>query len=249
VKGTVPMRGFDPATSFLGNTATHYDDELRGDEVQTVDFFEKLANGGNVLELAIGTGRIAVPLSQRGISVTGIELSPDMIAVLRTKADAKSITVHQGDMSNFELPEKFDLIYLIFNTISNLLTQDEQVRCFECASRHLTNSGVFVIEINTIAWFYALKDNQHVNAEVVDASKVTLDVATFNPVTQILDENHVTLSETGIHLGPIVQRLSSHAEFDLMARIAGLQLKDRWGGWKGEPFTAESKRHVSVYGK
>jgi len=243
------MRGFDPAKSFLGTTAIHYDDEPRGDEAETVDFLGKLANRGKVLELAIGTGRIAVPLAQRGVSVTGIELSPDMIAVLKAKPGAETIAVHHGDMSNFELPEKFNLIYLIFNTISNLLTQDEQVRCFECAAHHLADDGVFVIEINTIAWFYGLKDNQHVNAELVDATRVTLDVATFDPVTQMLDENHVTLTENGIQLGPIVQRMTSHAEFDLMARIAGLQLQNRWGGWKGEPFTVESRRHVSVYGR
>ena len=244
------MRGFDPATSFLGRTAADYDvDELRGDETETVDFLQGMANGGRVLELAIGTGRIAVPLAERGVSVSGIDLSPDMLAELRKKPGSAQIELHLTNMADFALPERFDLIYLIFNTISNLLTQDEQVRCFECAARHLTPEGVFVIEINTIAWFYRLTDNQHVRAEVVENDRVCLDVATFDPVTQILDENHVTLTEQGIQLGPIAQRMTSHPEFDLMARIAGLRLYDRWGGWLAEPFTAESRRHVSVYGR
>jgi SAM-dependent methyltransferase len=244
------MRGFDPAASFLGRVANEYDqNDIRGDEAETVDFLEHLAGTGTVLELAIGTGRIAVPLAERGVSVTGIDLSPDMLAVLRSKAGAQAIDIHQGSMADFDLGQRFDLIYLIFNTISNLLTQDKQVQCFESAARHLTERGRFVIEINTIAWFYALPDYQHVNAERVENDSVTLDVGHFDPVTQVLSENHVRLSADGVQMGPIAQRLTSHAEFDLMARIAGLQLLDRWGGWKGEPFTAESRRHISVYGR
>lgn len=243
------MRGFDPTTSFLGRVAAEYDTvEMRGDEPETVDFLEQLANGGNVLELAIGTGRIGLPLADRGLKITGLELSPDMLAVLRAKPGADQITLVEGNMADFDLDERFDLIYLVFNTISNLLTQEEQVQCFECAARHLTENGVFVIEINTIAWFYGLTDNQHVMAERVDNDRVVQDVARFDPATQLFDENHVTLTENGIQMGPIVQRMTSHAEFDLMARIAGLRLRERWGGWLGEPFTAESKRHVSVYG-
>ena len=242
------MRGFDPATSFLDRTAREYDQvEMRGDETETVAFLEGLANGGAVLELAIGTGRIGLPLAARGIPVTGIDLSPDMLDVLRTKPGSEAIELHLGDMAAFDLPGKFDLIYLVFNTISNLLSQDEQIRCFECAARHLTPNGLFVIEINTIDQFYRLPEQQYVHAELVETDQVRLDVAKFDPVTQMLSENHVTLTERGIQLGPIAQRLTSHAEFDLMARIAGLKLRDRWGGWLGEPFTAESRRHVSVY--
>jgi SAM-dependent methyltransferase len=239
------MEGFDPATSFGPDVAAQYDDELRGDEDETVDFLTGIADGGPALEFAVGTGRIALPLAARGIEVDGIELSSAMVERLRSKPGGDGIGVTLGDMSRTAIDRTYPLVYLVFNTIFNLLTQDDQVRCFENAARHLTDSGAFVVEAGVPqAW---VKQNDFVNAEHVGKDRVVLDVCHYDPVTQILDENHVELSASGIRLGPIVCRLATPSELDLMARIAGLRLTERWGGWRGEPFTADSERHISVY--
>lgn len=241
------MEGFDPAKSFGPEVAQRYDDHLRGDEAETVDFLAGLARDGPALEFAIGTGRVALPLSYRGIAVDGIELSPHMVGRLREKPGGDALDVTIGDMACVTAPRKYPLVYLVFNTIYNLLTQDDQVRCFENAARHLTHAGVFLVEAG-VPWAW-LRRNQFVDVEYVANGEVVLDVNRYDPVTQILDENHVTLTHAGVRLGPISCRISWPSELDLMARIAGLRLVDRWGGWNREPFTAESKRHISVYSR
>jgi len=241
------MDGFDPARSFGPEVAAHYDDVLRGDEDETVEFLAQQAGVGPALELAIGTGRIALPLSQRGIRVAGIELSADMVARLRDKPGGAALDVVLGDMAGATAPGTYPLVYLVFNTIYNLLTQDDQVRCFQNAARHLTDDGVFVVEAGVpSAW---VRGSQFVNVEQVSNDQVVLDVNRYDPVTQILDENHVTLTNAGVRLGPISCRLIWPSELDLMARIAGLRRVERWGGWRREPFTAASERHVSVYSR
>ena len=242
------VEGFDPATSFGPEVSQRYDDHLRGDEAETVDFLAGLAGGGTALEFAIGTGRIAIPLTQRGVRVDGIELSPDMVARIRDKPDGDKIDVTMGDMASASAPrDKYPLVYLVFNTIYNLLTQDGQVRCFENAARHLTTDGVFVVEAGVpSAW---LRGDQFVNVEHLGSDEVVLDVNRYNAVTQILDENHVSLTKDGLRFGPISSRLIWQSEMDLMAKIAGIRLVDRWSGSKQEPFTAASNRHVSVYAK
>lgn len=153
--------------------------------------------------------------------------------------------MHLGDMTTTTMGRTYPLVYLVFNTIFNLLTQDEQIRCFENAARHLDPDGAFVVEAAVpSAW---LPGNQYVNAERVEAQAVVLDVCRYDPVTQILDENHVRLDEAGVHLSPISCRLAWPCELDLMARLAGLQLLDRWGGYQREPYTGEGM-HVSAYG-
>ena len=239
------MDGFDPATSFGPDVARRYDEDLRGDETETVDFLAHLAHGGPALELAIGTGRIALPLSERGIRVDGIELSLDMVTRLREKPGGDALDVTMGDMSKATAPAKYALVYLVFNTIYNLLTQDAQVRCFENAARHLTSDGFFVIEAGVPSVW--ARDNQFVNVERVENDKVILDVNRFDPVTQILDENHIVFTDSGVRLGPISCRLAWPSELDLMARIAGMHLVDRWSGWHREPFTRTSERHITVY--
>jgi SAM-dependent methyltransferase len=239
------MEGFDPATSFGPDVAQRYDDHLRGDETETVDFLAGLAGEGPALELAIGTGRIALPLSERGVRVDGIELSANMVDRLREKPGGDGLNVAMGDMSRVSMPKEYPLVYLVFNTIYNLLTQDDQVRCFENAARHLATDGVFVVEAGVpSAW---VRGSQYVDVERVAKDEVVLDVHSYDPVTQILDENHVHLTNDGVRLGPISCRLIWPSEMDLMARIAGLRLVDRWGGWRHEPFTAASDRHISVY--
>jgi len=236
---------FDPATSFGPDVARRYDDRARGDEAQTVDFLAEHADEGPALEFAIGTGRIGLPLAARGVPVTGIELSPDMVEQLRAKPGGDKIHVAMGDMCTTQVPGRYQLVYLVFNTIFNLLTQDDQIRCFENATSHLTDDGVFVVEAAVPqAW---TRQNDYVNPEYVGKHQVVLDVCHYDPVTQLLEESHVELSSAGITLSPIVCRLIWPSEMDLMARIAGLRLVERCGGWKREPFTARSDLHVSVY--
>jgi SAM-dependent methyltransferase len=243
------MKGFDPTLSFGADSAARYDDSPRGDEDATVDCLVDLAHGGPALELAIGTGRIALPLAARGIRVDGIEQSAAMIARLREKPGGQGLRVVQGDMAEASMDTTYRLVFLVYNTIYNLLTQDGQVRCFENAARHLTDDGHFLVEAMVPSYLYALRDSQYVDAERVETDRVTLDVGRYDPVTQLLDESHVTLSAEGIRVAPIVTRYIWPAEMDLMARLAGLRLRERWAGWAREPFDARSVRHVSVYGR
>jgi hypothetical protein len=241
------VKDFDPALSFGEEVAASYDDDVRGDEDDTVAFFERLAGGGRVLELAIGTGRIGLPLSARGVQVDGIELSPAMVARLRAKPGGDLIPVTIGDMADVAVTGTYRLIYVVYNTFFNLLTQDDQVRCFENVATHLDDEGSFAIEAFVPSYLYRLQNDQYVDAQSIDVGEVWLDVGRHDPVAQILDESHVSLSNAGVRVHPIVTRYAWPGELDLMARIAGLRLKARWGGWNGEPFTSISERHVSVY--
>ncbi|MFD5827636.1 class I SAM-dependent DNA methyltransferase [Lentzea sp. NPDC060358] len=236
------MKGFDP--SFGPEIAKNYDNQPRGDEEECVRFLSRF--GTTALELAIGTGRIALPLADTGVAVDGIELSPDMVARMREKPGGAGIDVTMGDMSTAGTGRTYPLVYLVYNTITNLLTQDDQVRCFENAARHLEPGGVFVVECGLPSWV-ARERNQFIDVTAMELDRVSLDVNRYDPVTQLLDENHVEISANGVRFGPIRQRMTYPSEFDLMARIAGLRLRERWDGWTAQPFTAASTRHVSVY--
>jgi SAM-dependent methyltransferase len=238
--------GFTPEASFGYEVSKRYDGYRRGDEEETVSFLARLAGGQDALEFAVGTGRIALPLTRAGVRVDGIELSPDMVDRMREKPDSDQVDVTIGDMSRVSTGRSYGLVYLVFNTIGNLLTQDDQVACFQNAARHLRPGGAFVVECRIPA-APARPGGQFVDAEDVGASRVTLGVCRYDPVTQILDNTHVRISPDGIILEPISLRLACPPEFDLMARIAGLRLRERSGGWNGEPFTAASWRHVTVY--
>jgi SAM-dependent methyltransferase len=242
------MKDYEPIMSFGEDVARTYDDTPRGDENAAVAFLEKLADGGPALELAIGTGRIALPLAARGIRVDGVDISPEMVAQLRTKPGGDRISVTIGDFADVPVPGKYRLIYVVFNTLFNLLTQEDQVRCFENVAAHLTDDGLFVIEGGSPAFLYELRNDQHVDAESIEVDAVQLDVLRHDPAKQILDESHVSISSTGVRLNPIVQRYAWPAELDLMARIAGLRLKERWDGWNRESFTGKHNV-VSVYGR
>ena len=226
------MKKYRPAMSFGEDVAAIYDEiSQRGDEASTVAFLKRLAEGGSALELAIGTGRIALPLAAEGMRVDGIDISPAMV----------------GNFADVAVSGTYRLIYVVFNTLFNLLTQDEQVRCFENVASHLTDDGVFVVEGGVPAEFFRLRNNQYVDAEAIGIDNVRFDVARFDPVKQLLEETHVTLTRAGVQLNPIVTRYAWPSELDLMARIAGLQLRERWAGWEREPFSATSGNCVSVY--
>jgi SAM-dependent methyltransferase len=239
------MDGFDPKTSFGPEVARQYDNGLRGDEAAASRFLASVAGDGRALEFAIGTGRIGLPLRDHGVDVAGIELSPDMVEQLRAKPGGADLDVAIGDMTSVVMPGSFSLVYVVYNTIFNLLTQDDQIRCFENAARHLTADGAFVIETAVPSAWTA--QHEYVRPEWIRTDSVGFDVCRYDPVTQVLSENHVRITGNGIEFGPIVCRLSWPSELDLMARLAGLRLTERWGGWNGEPFTADSKLHVSVY--
>ena len=241
------MERYDPAMSFDEAVAASYDSELRGDEEAASAFLAGLAGDGRALELAIGTGRIALRLAGRGVTVEGIDISEAMVARLREKPGGEGLNVTIGNFADVEMPIGYRLIYVVFNSLFNLRDQSEQVRCFENVAAHLTADGVFAIEAFTPGYLHRLRDDQYVDAEEIRVDRVWLDVARHDPVEQRLEKNHVSLSTAGIRLNPVVLRYAWPSELDLMARIAGLRLRERWGGWKGEPFTGSSRLHVSVY--
>jgi len=235
--------------SFGEAAAASYDDEPRRDEESAVALLHDLSHGGPALELAIGTGRIALPLAARGVQVDGVDLSAEMVARLRAKPGGEDISVTMGDFADVPVHGSYRLIFVVFNTLFNLLSQEDQVRCFENVSEHLTSGGLFVVEAFVPSFLSRLRDDQYVDAEHIGVDRVVLDVGRHDPVDQRLDENHVVLSSEGVRLFPIVTRYAWPSELDLMARIAGLRLQHRWGGWDRQPFTTTSRHHVSVYGR
>lgn len=247
------MENYEPIMSFGEEAAEIYDVEPdaghRSDTLATVSFLESLSGGGPVLELAIGTGRVALPLAARGVRVDGIDFSAPMVAKLRAKPGGDQIAVTIGNFADVPVQGTYRLIYVVFNTLFNLLTQDDQVRCFENVAAHLTDDGSFVVEAFVPTYLTRLRNDQYVDTEAIAVDEVWLDVGRHDPVTQRLEESHVVLSREGVRVYPIVTRYAWPSELDLMARIAGLRLKDRWAGWNREPFTSTSGMHVSVYGR
>jgi SAM-dependent methyltransferase len=243
------MKGYEPIMSFGEDVAETYRDVQRGDEIAAVAFLEQLAGRGPVLELAIGTGRIALPLAARGIQVDGVDISPAMLARLRARSGGDAIAVTVGNFADVPVPGTYRVIFIVWNTLFNLLTQADQVRCFENVAAHLTDDGFFVVEAFVPAFLYRLRNDQYVDAEAIRVDEVRLDVLRHDMTTQMIEESHVSLSSAGVRLNPVVQRYAWPSELDLMARIAGLCLKDRWGGWNREPFNSTSSTHVSVYGR
>ncbi|MFF8616609.1 class I SAM-dependent DNA methyltransferase [Streptomyces sp. NPDC015350] len=214
----------------------------------TLDFLAGLAGDGRALEFAIGTGRVGVPLRERGVPVVGIELSEHMAAVLRRKVDEDTLPVVIGDMATTTVPGEFALVYLVYNTITNLLTQDEQVECFRNAARHLAPGGRFVIELGVPPLRF-LPPGQV--AVPFDVSEDHLGFDTFDLVEQVLRSHHLTREGDDGHYRRDVSRhrYAWPAELDLMARLAGLEPERRVADWDGAPFTQDSPKHVSVWRK
>ncbi len=242
------MKDFDPAEGFGSDVAAHYDDYERGDEGSAASFLAEFAKDGTALEFAIGTGRIALPLAAKGIKVDGIELSPHMVEQLHAKPDGKNINVTIGDMSSATTNRHYSLVYLVFNTIFNLLTADDQIHCFENAARHLSLNGYFIVETAMPHAWISPDQPDYVHAEHVGKETVGLDVARYDPVTQLLEENHIEFTTQGITMSPIVCRLITPGEMDLMARIAGMRLIQRFANWQRSTFDINSKAHISIYG-
>ncbi|MDP9295075.1 MAG: methyltransferase domain-containing protein [Actinomycetota bacterium] len=245
------MEEYGPAT-YGDRIADVYDErvQLMGlDNDAAVEFLARLSaevRASTVLELAIGTGRIALPLKERGIDVHGIDISESMVAKLREKPGGSDIPVTMGNFADVPVEGSYKLIYLVFNTLFALLTQAEQIRCFESVMAHLDPGGVFVIEcfVPDIARF---DRGQRVQTTHVSLDGVDLDVSVHHPAAQRVDSQHVSIEGDSMRTYPVFLRYAWPSELDLMARLAGLSLRKRWGGWKQEPFGDDSGRHVSIY--
>jgi SAM-dependent methyltransferase len=211
-----------------------------------VDMLVELAGDGAALEFAIGTGRIALPLAERGVRVLGIDNAEAMLARLREKPGAERIEAMAGDMAATRVEGEFSLVYLVFNTIFNLVTQDGQVACFENAAAHLRGGGRFVIEAR-VPELQRLPLGQTVLPWRADPDGMSYYV--YDTVTQRLSGQHYYFGDGQVRASPTEMRYAWPAELDLMARLAGMRLQDRWAGWRREPFTGLSPSHVSVYEK
>ncbi len=225
---------------FAGPVAEGYDESTAEMPVEPViDFLEPLA-GGRALELAIGTGRIALPLAHRGVRVAGIDLSPDMVDQLRKKPGGDEIPVEIGDYATTRLDGTFSLAYIVFNSINNQTTQEGQVATFANAAAHLAPDGCFVVEVGV---------RPRERLTVFDLSDTHVGVDEYDADTQRLVSHHFTLVDGAWQRISMPFRAVSPAELDLMAQLAGLRLRERWADWDRSPFTSESTKHVSVWEK
>jgi SAM-dependent methyltransferase len=223
---------------FAGEVAARYDADTADMPVEPVlDFLEPLAGSG-ALELAIGTGRIAVPLAERGVRVAGVDLSPDMVAELRKKTNAIPVAI--GDYATTRVDGPFSLVYIVFNSISNQTTQEGQVATFANAAAHLEPGGCFVVEVGA---------TNRQRLTVFDLSDTHVGIDEYDADTQRLVSHHFTLVDGSWRRISMPFRSASPGEFDLMAQMAGLRLRERWADWDRTPFTAESTKHVSVWEK
>ena len=211
-----------------------------------VEFLASIAGKRRILELGVGTGRVAIPLAARGFKVFGIEASARMIERMRAKRGGDAIAVEIGDFADVKIGGKFSLIYVIFNTLFMLQTQEEQVRCFTRVARHLSDDGAFVIE--AFVPDQGLFDRgQRVSVSLIENDRVKLDTSMHDRAMQTTRAAHLLIGKNGIDVYPLKIRYAFPAELDLMARLAGMRLRARWAGWNREPFKAESGLHVSVY--
>lgn len=211
-----------------------------------VSFLADLAGAGAALELGVGTGRIALPLSARGVHVHGIELSPAMVAQLQAKPGAESIGLTIGDFATAKVDGSFKVAYLVRNTIANLTTQDEQVACFRNVAAHLEPGGCFVIELYIPA-LQRLPPGETFHA--FDVTPTHLGIEEYDVATQIAYSHHYWVLDGKLEFFSAPFRYVWPSELDLMARLAGMKLRERWSNWEREPFTRESRSHVSVWEK
>ncbi len=232
---------------FSGRIAEAYDADHAGANPDlAVEVLADLAGSGPALEFAIGTGRVALPLMQKGVDVRGIELSAAMVSKLRDKPGGADIDVVIGDMATVQIPMAFSLVFLVFNTINNLTSQEAQIACFANAAHHLSDGGYFVVEVQ-VPPLQRLNEGERLLAFDRSASHFGTDE--IDVVTQSFTSHHVWLKETGPEQLSIPMRYVWPSELDLMARLAGLKLAHRWADWCKSPFDARSRSHVSVWQK
>lgn len=245
------MKGYGAETFGALNAERYdalYEDAMAAETRDSVQTLSELAGAGKVLELAIGTGRVAIPLAAHGLSLHGIEASEAMVARLHAKPGGEDIPVLIGDMAEARVPGSFDLVYLVFNTIFNLTTQEAQLRCFQNAARHLSPRGVFVVE-TVVPDFSEYRDGQRMKASWAEMDSARFEIAIHDPVAQTVAFQRIVIREGGTSMVPHFMRYAWPSELDLMARLAGLVRHERWAWWDRSPFTATSKSHVTVYGR
>ena len=243
------MHDYEPET--YGDRIADDNDRLYEDlfdKEGAVPFLAERARGGPALELGIGTGRIALPLKAKGVDVHGIDSSRKMIEHLRAKPGGADISVTLGDFAQFSATETYPLIYVVFNTLFALTNQEDQLRCIENVAKHLTEDGLFVVEgfVPDVTRYV-----RHQNTEVMhlEPDEVMLSAGRHDPVNQIVRAQHILFTSEGTKLYPVFLRYIYPSELDLMARLAGLALRERYENWRMSPLTSDSKGHVSVYGK
>jgi SAM-dependent methyltransferase len=244
---SVAMEGFGAAT--YGDRIVSLYDTWYAEEPDTdgtVEAIALLAGHGPVLELGIGTGRVALPLVERGVDVHGIEASERMVERLREKSSGRDIPITLGDFQHVERDESYSLVFCVFSTFFCLPTQDAQVRCFANVARRLQPDGLFVMEafVPDLARY---SRRQSVSIGSIEADELVLVTTKLDPAEQTMQMQHVVVSERGIRLAPAVVRYAWPSELDLMARLAGLRLRARTQNWRGDPFTGKSTGHISVY--
>jgi SAM-dependent methyltransferase len=240
------MQGFGPKT--FGELYAEEYDALHnpGTTEDCVNLIADLAHDRSILELAIGSGRIALPLKARGIDVCGFDASPEMVELLKQKPGGEAIETWVADMADFHLDRRFGFAYLVFNTLYNLTTQDAQVKCFQCVADHLEPGGQFLIEA-FMPNRERFQDNQAVRTKYVSMNTAWLEAAQHNPVTQTIYYQRIRITEEGTRLMPLAMRYVWPSELDLMAALAGFEPVAKWGGWHKQPLTPSSDMYVALY--
>jgi SAM-dependent methyltransferase len=237
------------STTFGELYAEHYDARHNPLDTQTsIDLLAELIKGRKTLELAIGTGRRALPLAARDHDIHGLEVSPEMVTILREKQTDVDIPVTIGDMSDFALGLRFGFAFLVFNTIFNLTSKQAQLSCFQCTTDHLDDGGHFLVE-TFVPNFEDYKKHQELSVKDLQFGSVLLEAIKHDPVEQLLEYQRIHIDNKGTRLHPLAMRYAWPSEMDLMAKLAGLELDARWGDWDKSPFTAQSEMHVSLYRK
>ena len=235
------------AATYGEHIAEVYDDWYAEQDTEgAVEFLSGFAKGGNALELGIGTGRVALPLSARGATVHGIDASPSMVDKMRKKPGGENIALTLGDFADVPVQGLFDLIYVVFSTFFALLTQEAQVKCFHCCAQHLKKDGVFVLE-NFVPDLTRFDRGQRTDTIAISKNMVRIEASLHDAVKQQVHAQHILIGEKGLRLYPVQLRYVWPSELDLMACLAKLELQNRFGGWRGESFSNASVRHISVY--
>ncbi len=242
----------DPADGYFGESVAARYDETAADTFDpavvepAVDFLAELAGTGRALELGVGTGRIALPLAARGVPVHGIELSKAMVARLREKPGGEEIGVTVGDFATARVEGSFSLAYLVFNTIMNLTTQAAQVECFRNVAAHLEPGGCFVVEVG-VPDLQRLPPGERARPFALSPTRLGFDE--YDVAQQRLVSHHYTVTDGRLDVVSVPFRYAWPAELDLMAQLAGMRLRERWSDWQREPFTSDSRKHVSIWEK
>jgi SAM-dependent methyltransferase len=240
------MENYDEAT-YGDEIAEIYDEFYSDYDPASIELLAELSGSGSALELGIGTGRIALPLHEKGVEVQGIDASETMVTRLRAKPGGSKIEVLIGSFAEFKMDRRFRLIYVVFNTFFNLQTQAEQVRCFQTVRRHLSPDGVFLMEA-FVPDPCRFVDHQTVRTIDLAEERVRIEVSKIDPIAQQVSSQHTLISKDGIRFHPVRIRYAWPSELDLMAQIAGLSLQQRWGSWSKGEFGKQSQKHISIYG-